>query len=167
MQNNLFAPPRAVLEDASPVDAMHKPISVWVMQLLAALVLLFVARGVVSLVWRVAGLDVFLPRNLHVLALDLFMLFDLLATLVGSQFRWPYARWSGVLFVTVICAMLSYFLMMVNPPMRAVWSGGPFGPDAWAATGLTVGALAVGTALCHWFGFTAKSRAWFRAPIAH
>ncbi len=164
MQNNLFAPPRAVVEEASYVGDVRKPSSVWLMQVLASLMLFLVARGLVELIRRAAAIDVFLPRNLHVLALDLFMLFDLLATLVGSQFRWPYARWSGLLFVAVVCAMLSYFLMIVNPPMRVVWSGGPFGADAWAATGLTVGALAVGTGLCRWFGFAASSRAWFRAP---
>jgi uncharacterized membrane protein YqaE (UPF0057 family) len=165
MHNNLFAPPRAVLEDASAVDGMRKPTSVWTMQLLAAVMLLFVARGFVVMVWRHSGFDVFLPRNLRVLALDLFLLFDLFATLAGSQFRWPYARWSGLLFVALICAMLSYFFLVVYPPVGVVLRGGPFGADAWAAIGLTVGVLAVAAVFCRWFGFAASSRAWFRAPV--
>ena len=165
MQNNLYAPPRAVVEDASPIGDMRKPGSVWLMQALAALVLVLVARGLAELIRHLTGDDAFMPRRLHVLAYDLFMLFDLVATLAGSQFRRPYARWSGVLFVAVICAMLSYFFMAVYPPMRIAWSGGPFGPDAWVAAGLTVGVLAVGTLLCRWYGFTASSRAWFRASL--
>lgn len=167
MLDNLFAPPKSTVVDGL-VGRVRKPLAVWLVQLLMLAILVPVIRGFVVVI-ALLGEDAERAPLLAaaIAAVDVFVLFVVLAALFGSEFRKPFARLLGPLLVIGASTLWAYFWLIIDPPVRAIVASPTRQRDESIGLAFTVALLLVGALLCLAYVFGARVRAWFRPSNEH
>lgn len=169
-QRNPYAPPSAAVD--APRDVLppaKKPISVWLLQLLAVAVSGLSALGL----WRLTAYLAQAPQveevgtvALFEYALRLGLLVSAVGALIGTQRRAGYGRWLGLLLLAFTIMLLAYLKLGI--PFMATrssyWRLAPSGAGI-DNPGEAAGIVLLFCLLAWWvyaFGFSAKARKFFR-----
>ena len=165
---NPFAPPEATAIDLAPVvaNASHRPLSAWLVQVVALLFGLVLLWGLVTMTFQGAtnrGPDG--VRSLYLIDLGLRLLFfiDLWYAVTGIGLRTRAGRWAGLVFIGLLFVALT---VGVASGVVAVIKLHGTGTSALVGVAVALGfcllLLALVGAWFHAFGFSARARAYFR-----
>ena len=159
MPANPFSPPLSNVADTAPppLPAVAKPASVWVTQVVGALLACAAFYGLVK------GLAPAYPASVFqiafVVAIQSAITAFFLAIVIGAQRRARFARWMGLLLVG---AILVYSLVRIVVEARLL--GATIGDGVPEHVGAVVGAGLVALLTGAWFrayGFGRRAKAWF------
>ena len=164
MQPNPFTPPLAQVGDVrDDLAEARRPLSVWIFQVLAALLASFLALMAVDAAPRLLSgrSDLVVKVLAEVLASG-----ALVATIVGSQRRHRLSRWGGLLFIALTFGFFAWAAtVLIQATSHA--SRSVAGNASTDVLGLVFGLVTlVPTVFWFWaFGFSAKARAWFAFKV--
>ena len=168
MQNNLFAPPRAIVADVNaPAPELAKPKAVWLLQGVAVLLIVGLAVAALGCVaiafWHESHPG--WPFALVSCAIDGLLLFGVVLVLAGSKRRHPLGRRLGLILIALLilsttawAAIDVWFILFFR---STISRGGPYGVAELVLQ------LAVVVALVWWFrmfGYSPQALAWFGLP---
>lgn len=159
MSTNPFSPPLSAVADMAPatLPPAKKPVSVWITQLVGAILACAAAYGLVKGLSPGGHASMFQIAFVVVIqgALTAF----LLAVVIGAQRRTRYGRWMGLALVGLI---LVYVVVrsLLQLRLLTVMTGNEVSYQTGAFFGSLVVALLVG-AWFRAFGFSPRSKAWF------
>ncbi len=158
MQANPFSPPLShVADTAPPLAAATKPVSVWVTQVVGAILACAALYGLVKALAPDRHVSVLQVTFVVVIQAAVTAFF--LAIVIGAQRRARYARWLGLL---LIGAILAYSLVRTVAALRLL--GVTVGAGVPEQVGAVVGSGAIALLTGAWFrayGFTKRAKAWF------
>ena len=158
MEANPFSPPRSHVADTAPLlVAATKPVSVWVSQVVGAILACAALYGLVKALAPDSHFSIF--HMAIVVAIQVAVMAFFLAIVIGAQRRARYARWMGLL---LIGAILVYSIVRTVAALRLL--GATVGAGVPEQAGAVVGAVLIVLLTGAWFrayGFTKRARAWF------
>ena len=159
MQANPFSPPLSNVADTAPppLAAVAKPASVWVTQVVGALLACAAFYGLVKGLAPARQMSMF--QTAFVVVVQAVVTAFFLAIVIGAQRRARYARWMGLLLVG---AILVYSLVRIVVEVRLLAAAA--GDGVPEHVGAVVGAGLVALLTGAWFrayGFGKRAKAWF------
>lgn len=159
MSSNPFSPPLSPVADVAPaaLPVAKKPVSVWITQLVGAILACAAAYGLVKGLRPDGHFSMF--RVAFVVVIQGALTAFLLAIVIGAQRRARYSRWMGLVLVGMI---LVYVVVrsLLQLRLLIVMTGNEVPSQAGAFIGASSVALLVG-AWFRAFGFSPRSKAWF------